>query len=93
MESFDMPNEPTEPIEPVKPTIGRPKQYETYFKDYYQQNKEKCNATRLANYHKKKNEVPADKLEAYLKCSSLYKLIKKNKDKLDLEYITFLLAI
>ena len=42
----------------VPRTIGRPKQYETYFKDYYQQNKEKCNATRLANYHKKKNDVP-----------------------------------
>lgn len=92
-----MPNEPTEPIKGAdgRPPriIGRPKQYETYFKDYYQQNKEKCNATRLANYHKKKNDVPADKLEAYLKCSSLYKLIKKNKDKLDLEYIAFLLAI
>lgn len=87
-----MPTEPTEPIEPVKPTVGRPKQYETYYKDYYQQNKEKCNHQRLANYHKVTNNIPTDQLDTYLKCSSVYKLIRKNKDKLDLDFIKFLLA-
>lgn len=63
-----------------------------YYKEYYQANKEKCNHQRLANYHKVTNNIPTDQLDTYLKCSSVYKLIRKNKDKLDLDFIKFLLA-
>jgi ribosomal protein S17E len=75
------------------PPIGRPNQYATYFKEYYQQNKAECNRNRKANYHKSKNDIPPEKLDAYLKCRSVYNLIKKHKDQLDLDFIKHLLDV
>tara|TARA_R110000868_G_scaffold29827_1_gene110711 strand:+ start:146 stop:379 length:234 start_codon:yes stop_codon:yes gene_type:complete len=62
-----------------------------YHHNYYVENKEKLNHIRLASYHRKKNGIPIDKLDIYLKSRSLYNSIMKNKNDLDLDFIAFLL--
>lgn len=60
-------------------------------KEYYLNNKEKLNHARLGLYHKKKYGIPMDKLDTYLKGRVIYNSIMKNKDNLDLDFISFLL--
>ena len=62
-----------------------------YHHNYYVENKEKLNHTRLGLYHRQKYGIPIDKLDIYLKSRSLYNSIMKNKNDLDLDFISFLL--
>lgn len=61
-----------------------------YHHQYYLDNKQKLNHLRLGFYHREKNNIPLDKLDIYLKNRSVYNTIIKNKNNLDLEFITFI---
>lgn len=61
-----------------------------YHNKYYNDHKEELNHTRLAYYHRKKNNIPIDKIDIYLKNRCIYNSIIKNKNDLNLEFIKFI---
>tara|TARA_R110000868_G_scaffold403243_1_gene680312 strand:+ start:138 stop:413 length:276 start_codon:yes stop_codon:yes gene_type:complete len=75
----------------TQPLTERQKTYNAYHQEYYHKNKNILNHYRLAMYHEKKNGIPTEYIDKYLNCRSVYNLIKKNRDKLNLELIFYLL--
>jgi hypothetical protein len=74
-----------------QPSNEAKKSYSAYHQEYYLKNKEMLNHYRLAMYHEKKNGIPTEYLDTYLKCRSVYNTIKKNRHNLNLELIFYLL--
>jgi len=63
-----------------------------YRHQYYLNNKEKLNHDRLGFYHRKKHNIPIEKLDCYLKNRTIYNTLIKYKKDLDLEFIQFIFS-
>ncbi len=62
-----------------------------YSQEYYLKNKERLNQKRIANYHKQFNHIPTELVYIYRENKSIYNLIIKHRETLNLGFINYLL--